>query len=89
MLLWFLSGSAWLKAAKQMVAGIGAKAWKPALAAPLLLIAMAGVGCGGRGATTPSTNAGAGGTPAGTYTLVVTATSGSITRTTQLTLNVQ
>lgn len=72
---------------------------KPAFAAPLLLLAMLTVatGCGGKAsassakpsptpAPTPTPTAG---TPAGSYTVVVTATSGSITRTSQLTLNVQ
>jgi hypothetical protein len=79
--------------------------WKPAFAAPLLLLGAMAVGCGGGsvGATskpnptptpmpsptpTPAPGA-ANGTPAGTYTLVVTATSGSLTGTQQLTLTVQ
>jgi uncharacterized repeat protein (TIGR01451 family) len=42
-------------------------------------------GCGSSHKVTPAT----GGTPAGTYTLTVAATSGSATRTTRVTLNVQ
>jgi PKD repeat protein len=66
------------------------KALRPAWVLPLLLLAAIAVmtGCGSGKANTP-TNPVVNGTPAGTYTLVVTATSGSISRSTQLTLNVQ
>ncbi len=46
-------------------------------------------GCGGGGGTTPQTSTKNPGTPAGTYTVVVTATSGSTTHTQNLTLTVQ
>ncbi|HKC70702.1 MAG TPA: hypothetical protein VKB60_03720, partial [Terriglobales bacterium] len=52
----------------------------------LLLLMLAG--CGGGGASNPSAGV-AGVTPAGTYTVTVTARSGPLTRTTSVSLNVQ
>jgi trimeric autotransporter adhesin len=48
-------------------------------------------GGGGGGSTSPAPGGGSGtnGTPKGTYTLTVTATSGSLTHTTQVVLTVQ
>jgi sugar lactone lactonase YvrE len=63
---------------------------RAALSACLVLLPLAAatllVGCGGGGSSTPPP---ASGTPAGTYTVVVTATSGSQTAKTNLTLIVQ
>ena len=55
----------------------------PIVAATLL------VGCGGGSSSTPPPPPPVTGTPAGTYMITVTATSGSTTATTQLTLIVQ
>jgi hypothetical protein len=61
------------------------KRW-PALAAPVLVLAFISlVGCGGSN----STSSGSSGTPANTYTATVTATSGSVTSKTNLTVIVQ
>lgn len=61
--------------------------YKGALAALALGMAMFIAGCGGGGSTPPPPVVHAG-TPAGTSTVIVTATSGSATRTFNLTLNV-
>ena len=53
----------------------------------LLVVFAAGVGCGGGDSSGGSTQTG--GTPAGTYTVTITATSGSIVQTTALTVTVQ
>jgi PKD repeat protein len=75
---------------KRRFASSAKKVLRPAWVLPLLLLAAIAVmtGCGGGKVNTP-TKPVVNGTPAGTYTLVVTATSGSISRSTQLTLNVQ
>ncbi len=90
-LAWFLGGQQRFAEAKRLLAGVRARAraWKPVFAAPLLLLAamVLMTGCGGGKGSTPAKPAT--GTPAGTYTLVVTATSGSTSRSTQLTLTVQ
>jgi hypothetical protein len=84
----------------------GRRSWKPALAAPLVLVAALAAGCGGNSTVaagkpsptptpvpipspTPTPAPSANGTPAGTYTVVVTAISGNITHTQSLTLTVQ
>jgi PKD repeat protein len=91
MLAWFIGGRAWVAEIRRRLAAFGAratKAWKPAFAALLLLAAtVAMTGCGGKGNT--ATKPVVAGTPTGTYTLVVTATSGTTTRSTPLTLTVQ
>jgi hypothetical protein len=77
----------WLRRCKQTEA----RAWAARLAftAVLLLaivaVAMSGCGGGGGSTTTPVNN----GTPVGSYTLTVTAASGNLTHTQQLTLTVQ
>jgi hypothetical protein len=88
-------------AQKMLLAPRGRKLnWKPAFAASCLLLGALLIGCGGNAsssakpaptpAPTPTpTPSSVNGTPAGTYTVVVTATSGSINRTEQLTLTVQ
>jgi len=56
----------------------------PALAAPMVVLALASwVGCGGGGS---SSSSGTAGTPAGTYTATVTATSGSMSHNMTLTV---
>jgi PKD repeat protein len=90
MLAGFLFRKARFAETRHRLAGLATtKAWKPAFVAPLVLLATVAtmVGCGGKVNT--ATKPGISGTPAGTYTLVVTATSGSTTRSTQLTLTVQ
>jgi len=79
----------WLRCRKRTEA----RAWaaRPAFAASILLLAMLGAamsGCSGGGTTfsPPPVNTG---TPPGTYTLTVTAASGNLTHTQQLTLAVQ
>jgi hypothetical protein len=57
----------------------------PALAAPLIVLASIAMGGCGGGSSPQSTQ----GTPAGTYTATVTATSGSLNHTTTLTIIVQ
>jgi hypothetical protein len=75
--------------------GRGWRILKPVFATPLVLAAALAVGCGGKSsasnapAPTPTPTPTASGTPAGTYTLMVTAISGSITHTEPLTLIVQ
>lgn len=75
-------------------------ALKPAFAASLALMVFMAVGCGGHsasntspnGAPTPTPTPASGpvnGTPAGSYTVAVTATSGSLAHTQQLILTVQ
>jgi hypothetical protein len=87
LLVWFAGGKAWSAEIRRRLAT--ARAWKPAFVAPLVLLALVATmaGCGGKSSNPakPVIN----GTPAGTYTLVVTATSGSTTHSTQLTLTVQ
>ncbi len=78
---------------KQAEARGGRSAWavRLTLAVPVLLLAMtigAIGGCGGGGSTPPPPPVN-NGTPAGTYTLTVTAASGNLTHTQQLTLIVQ
>jgi hypothetical protein len=59
----------------------------PVLFAPLLMLAMLSwVACGGSGTSSSHNTQG---TPAGTYTASVTATSGSLTHTTAFTVTVQ
>jgi len=81
----------------------GRRSLKPAFAAPLVLVAALAAGCGGNSAATtagkpsptptpmpsPTPTPTVSGTPAGIYTVVVTAMSGSITHTEPLTLIVQ
>jgi hypothetical protein len=58
----------------------------PRLAAPLIVLALATwVGCGGSSSSSHSTP----GTPSGTYTATITATSGSLNHNTNLTVVVQ
>jgi centrosomal CEP192-like protein len=91
-ILWVLSMLLmllWLRRCKEAEA----RAWaaRPAFAASVLLLAMLGVvmsGCGGGGSSTPPPPLN-NGTPVGTYTLTVTAASGNLTHTQQLTLTVQ
>ncbi|HKF20593.1 MAG TPA: PKD domain-containing protein [Candidatus Angelobacter sp.] len=89
-LAWLIGGKARFVQTRRRFAGSSTRQWKPAFAALLLLLAVivAMAGCGGsKGstATKPVVN----GTPVGAYTLTVTATSGSTTRSAPLTLNVQ
>jgi hypothetical protein len=90
MLVWLFRSKARFRDIKYRFVGFAKKSLRPAFAASLLLVAAlaATTGCGGGKATT-ATKPVVNGTPAGTYTLVVTATSGSISRSTQLTLTVQ
>jgi Big-like domain-containing protein len=71
----------------------GVLAWRLAYAAPALLLFLTlafATGCGGGGGgTTPPPPPPNNGTPPGTYSLTVTATSGSVSHTQQLTLTVQ
>jgi hypothetical protein len=78
---WLLAAMASLSAAR-MLFGKRRRAWT-ALPAVLALTLVMGACGGGGGAPTD------GGTPAGTYTITVTANSGSITKTTNLTLIVR
>ena len=61
--------------------GLSRRAW--AGLAGVMLFAALSVGCGGGSASAPQ------GTPAGTYTLTVTSTSGGVSHTTTLTVKVQ
>jgi PKD repeat protein len=91
-LAWLIGGKARFFQTRRRLAGSRRKQWKPAFAALFLLLAalVAMAGCGGtKGTTVTPTKAVVNGTPAGSYTLTVTATSGSTTRSTPLTLNVQ
>jgi hypothetical protein len=97
MLALFFAGKHLQSAGRLLISGLGA--WAPrlssrraAFAAPLVLLAGLAVisGCGGTtkanpNAPTPPYN----GTPINTYTLTVTAVSGSVTETQNLTLTVQ
>jgi hypothetical protein len=79
----------WLRRRKQTEARMWAA--RLAFAAPVLLLAMtiASIGgCSGGGTTSPPPPVNIG-TPPGTYTLTVTAASGDLTHTQQLTLTVQ
>jgi PKD repeat protein len=92
MLAWLIGGKARFVQTRRRFAGSRRKQWKPAFAALLLLLAaiVAMAGCGGsKGTVATPTKTVVNGTPAGSYTLTVTATSGSTTRSTQLTLTVQ
>jgi hypothetical protein len=60
--------------------------WRAVRLSPLLLVLLLGA-CGGGGGSTSSTNPT--GTPAGTYSLTVTAISGSVKQSVELTLTVQ
>ena len=53
----------------------------------LVLLAAAMVACGGGSSSTPITPSG--GTPTGNYTVTVTGVSGSLTRSVNITVNVQ
>jgi hypothetical protein len=70
-----------------MLMGVPARRrWKVGLGILLFTIAVAAVGCGGSSNnSTPKT----GGTPAGNYTVTVTGTNGSTTRTTNVSVTVQ
>jgi PKD repeat protein len=89
MAAWFFGSKKLFMAVKRLLSGSGRRAWKPAFVAPLLLLACGTVMTGCGSASSNTTKPTVSGTPAGTYTLVVTATSGSTTRSTQLTLTVQ
>jgi len=69
--------------------GAGARRRKRMIVLAALTLVLASfalqAGCGSSKKTTPSTS----GTPAGTYTVTVSGTSGSVTRTARVTLNVQ
>jgi uncharacterized repeat protein (TIGR01451 family) len=84
--LWY---AAWLPLLGVALAGVGSSGRKRALMGLLLVIVLSlGVlqlACGSDKKPTPP----AGGTPAGTYTVNVAATSGSVSRTAQVTLVVQ
>jgi len=84
--------SGWLGGSLALIAGamlMGVPArrrWKVGLGILLFTIAVAAVGCGGSSNnSTPKT----GGTPAGNYTVTVTGTNGSTTRTTNVSVTVQ
>jgi hypothetical protein len=66
--------------------GLGNRRRLPVLATPIIILACASwIGCGGGGSSSHTTP----GTPAGTYTATVTATSGSLNHNMTLTVVVQ
>jgi len=74
-------------------AGLAVPNRKKLIAFCLLGLAVAGllflVACGGGSSSTGGGGGGSAGTPAGTYTVTVTAKSGSVTQQTQVTMTVQ
>jgi subtilase family serine protease len=84
--------SGWLGGSLALIAGavlVGAptrRRWNFALGLILLTIVFAAVGCGGSSNNSTPKNPG---TPAGTYTVTVTGTSGSTSRTTAVSVTVQ
>jgi len=81
-----LGGSLALIGAAMLVGMPGQRRWKVCLGLLLVSMAVAAVGCGGSSNnSTPKT----GGTPAGNYTVTVTGTNGSTTRTTDVSVTVQ
>jgi subtilase family serine protease len=89
---WRQTPSGWLGGSLALIAGamlVGVpsrRRWKVTLGILLVTLAVAAVGCGGSSSnSTPKT----GGTPAGSYTVTVTGTNGSTTRTTNVSVTVQ
>jgi hypothetical protein len=85
------SGLSWYAAGGTALAGIllfglpgRRRAWQRMLSLMLLVVAAGIIGCGGS-----SSGGGGGSTPAGTYTVTVTATSGSTKQTSTITATVQ
>ncbi|HEY3988397.1 MAG TPA: protease pro-enzyme activation domain-containing protein [Acidobacteriaceae bacterium] len=86
-------GNTWYAAGGAALAGIllfglpgRRRAWQRMLSLLLLVVAIGVVGCGG---TSSSGGGGSGGTPAGSYTVTVTAVSGSTMQTATVTATVQ
>jgi subtilase family serine protease len=82
----WLGGSLALIAGAMLVGVPARRRWKVTLGILLFTVAVAAVGCGGSSNnSTPKT----GGTPAGSYTVTVTGTNGSTTRTINVSVTVQ
>lgn len=65
------------------------RVWRNLFGLMVVAVLLAGIGCGGRSSSSSSSSAATPGTPIGASTVVVTATSGSLSHTTSFTLNVQ
>jgi subtilase family serine protease len=86
---WFIASGGSLAAGLFLISFPSRRRWAGLLGLMFCVFLAAGMGCGGGSSSSSSGSTTSGGTPTGSYTIAVTATSGNITHTGNVTVTVQ